>query len=453
MLGSAAAVADEWGQYRECIDRINRCTDGSAYYCQVTLDRCANLISDHDRRTVECGAFYARCNLEDTTGCQQLLLCPGHRRRHAEQILEAKKVIEERAAQFAREKAEEQRARGGNEPQLAAPPAPASRPQEPNSYELFAALLESLRKDASNGLTSVDTAHLVPFAAALAFLGLMALGAPVARRLRLHERIHRFVNLDAATPGSSSPVVPPPVRSLLAQPSLEIAAPSNERDPHRTAAAEEALKLAAAYLDDEDHASGALTDPTAASRLLQVATLAAKQLTIAERNDPAAAYTTTVDDVEIRRTIDQLKAQALHFEGMARYADNPRKALRIIRRAIALDPSFPLYHYIYGLLAREHDWHGAINALKTAVDLQPDNIEFKKLLFETQNISGGERMIAGTFKAARNTARLARWLVVLTVVGIIVGIVATYGLGNVALGILCIIGLAIGGKIDQWARR
>lgn len=290
------------------------------------------------------------------------------------------------------------------------------------------------------------------------------LGDQIAQWQRFAVRfIHAFRTAyhsrgDANTESAPSPVLPLPApgsATTTARSPVPIATqqPPTLVSPDKTRAAERAMKLARAYIAEEKDASAALTDPLVARALLEASTLAARQLAIAEKNDPRALLTTTVDDEEIQFTLHQLKAQALHLEGMARYIDNPKKSLRIIRRAIDLDPSYSMYHFTYGLLGTEHDYRGAIRALQCAVDLQPENIEYEKALFRAHNISPGERMIAGTFKAAKTTARLGRWLLILGALAIVIGTVATFGLGNVGFAVLCIIGLAIGAKIHQWASR
>lgn len=208
--------------------------------------------------------------------------------------------------------------------------------------------------------------------------------------------------------------------------------------PDQTAAAQTAMQIAHSYLQENDNDFfKAIGDPYRAQQLLHAATLAAKQLAMAEQNDPHAKLRIEIGNSEHEYSIPELKAEALLAEGVARYFDKPKKALRIIQQATTFDPSRAFYHYVYGTLAVDYHYRDAINALKHAVILDPQNTEFKKALFSAQNISKGERMVASGVTIARRTGTALRFLWLLFLLIPFIGFAAAIYNGNKEAAVVC----------------
>jgi len=173
--------------------------------------------------------------------------------------------------------------------------------------------------------------------------------------------------------------------------------PPTKRD---TPTAVAALELAKAYLEEVQEASRPGFEDTATRRRhLSTLALAAKQLTIAEKNDPDAELVISDGNGAWAFSLANLKAQALILEARSYDDRNSKKALPPLRQAVLIDPNNATAHYLLGVIeAANMNRTRAVDALQTAVALEPDNLEFKKELNRTESISAAE---VATYKATR----------------------------------------------------
>jgi tetratricopeptide (TPR) repeat protein len=199
---------------------------------------------------------------------------------------------------------------------------------------------------------------------------------------------------------------------------VPLRASSTASSPQQVSAAQAALKLASSLIFESDAPYRALEDPVAATTVEQSATLAARQIAIAEANDPYASI--TLEDGR-RFTLSDLKALSLHLEGIAVFAKKPKKGLAILEQAIALKPSLADFHFSYGVLGMQYDRRKALHALSEAVALAPENMDYQKTLLRAQNVSRGELLIAGGFKVARRAYTTAKFIQNAIELGLITG--------------------------------
>ncbi|KAB2943072.1 MAG: DUF4189 domain-containing protein [Hyphomicrobium sp.] len=293
-------------------------------------------------------------------------------------------------------------------PQAPPPPTPLAQ-HKPTSYELFVQLLSRLKKDIGPAADAVFASPIYK-AGATAFLGLLALGVSyeLAKKYHLRERWQRFVYLDGPPPIPHEPELQTASFFTRVKARITSLNPLPARappTPEQGRAAQSALKLAHSLIFDHDQPYRALEDTSYAIDLLESSTLAAKQIAIAQSNDPTATFT---DEEGKLFEPGALKAATLHMEAIARFNHNPKKSLKILKQAIAIAPHAAPFHYAYGNLALDSDYKGAIRALQQAVALEPENIDYEKTLLRAKNISKGERVIAGSFKIARKTYSTVR---------------------------------------------
>ncbi len=224
---------------------------------------------------------------------------------------------------------------------------------------------------------------------------------------------------------------------------------------HNAQAAQEALELAQSYLQElDDLVPKVIGEPLLANTMLNTLSLASRQIAIAEDADPTAKHTFEQDGATLTVSISEMKSQALFIEAIARGADNPRRAIPILEKAAALNPTAALIYFwlgnFHGLL---HDKRRAVEAYEKAVALEPKNLVYRKELDRARNMAWSQIAIAKSFRGARTAVNATRFAVILIMLGIIVGVFFTYGPGNVFFAILCIVGLGIGAKIHEWASR
>ncbi|MGD9921943.1 MAG: DUF4189 domain-containing protein [Pseudorhodoplanes sp.] len=216
------------------------------------------------------------------------------------------------------------------------------------------------------------------------------------------------------------------VADLPARVPPPIPAEPTKVEPIKSETAARALRLAHSYLAEVDSPFDALADLQLGKQQLQTATLAAKQIAIAEKNDPTARF--QVDDIDLG--ISDLKAQALFLESICYMLEHRKKGLKILDQAIALRPDFPHYHYVAGVLWADTDRRHALRSFERAVALDPENLDYLKDLDRFKNVSLGERFVAsgmkvahGTMAATRKTLNVLWWTQMLIRWGLMAGFV------------------------------
>lgn len=133
--------------------------------------------------------------------------------------------------------------------------------------------------------------------------------------------------------------------------------------------------------------------PQYAPEALNTISLAAKQIQVAEKLNPNAVLSIELPDgTDHEFSIPHLKAVLLAQEGMVHVqSGNYKKAVPILETATTLDPVNPHCWHWLGL-AHGHQLNKgpAINAYEKAIELAPDNLEYRKNLERIKNISGGQ---------------------------------------------------------------
>lgn len=178
-----------------------------------------------------------------------------------------------------------------------------------------------------------------------------------------------------------------PAQPNIARPTAKLDRP---RDPETAMAA---MQLARAYLAEFDGKITELVGDSIAGKAgLNTLSLVSQQLTIAERADPSAMLEVELDNgASVTFTLAELKAEALYVEAVCRSSEKPRRAIGILEQAAALDPSDTRIPYFAGLLHMDlMQKRAAIAAFERALAIDPDNMQFRKMLVRAQSLSGAE---------------------------------------------------------------
>lgn len=194
-----------------------------------------------------------------------------------------------------------------------------------------------------------------------------------------------------------------PEATAAAPPSQPPPEPPRERD---TPAAIAALELAHAYIEEVREAERpGVEDKDMRKDQLNTLSLAAKQLDLAEQNDPDAVLEgQDAKDIPYRYTVNELKAEALLLEGLTHQMFDLRRAIPALQKATALNPNQAQAFYVLGLThASNMNKAEAIVAYECAVALDPKNIVYRKELNRAQNMSVSE---IAAFKATRAGERI-----------------------------------------------
>ena len=177
--------------------------------------------------------------------------------------------------------------------------------------------------------------------------------------------------------------------------------------PRDTPRALSAMELAHAFLTELEE-----EELVGASEELQTLSLAARQIRNAEWFDPDALITVSAEeDVPLTLTLSKLKARALLAEAKIRVIrDQPNRAATCLKHAIRLSPKDPHLHYSLGVvlidLAQKRQ---AITTLKTAVQLQPSDIEYRKALDRARHISRSAKAVRDAGSTLRGFVALVRY--------------------------------------------
>lgn len=209
--------------------------------------------------------------------------------------------------------------------------------------------------------------------------------------------------------------------------SMLVGRTSSHTRPRDPVTALAALELAHAYLRDVQGGLGDVSgDPARQAQSLNDLSLASKQLTLAERADPTAVL--SIEDPEGEShafSLRSLKVQALFLEGVCRAETDPKRAIRILQQAVALEPTAADAHYWIGLINMIHMRRAqAVAALKTAVALEPKNLAYRKELGRAENISGAQIAFDRVATGARTTKRTLKWAVVGLIAILVISFIA-----------------------------
>ncbi len=209
-----------------------------------------------------------------------------------------------------------------------------------------------------------------------------------------------------ATEASAPPAIPPPLPTML---------PASVTDdpPRDTETAVDAMQLAHAYMSEfHDDIGNTLTDPAFAAQTLNTLSLISRQLDIADRADPSATLTVEGKDGEPNTlSLTMMKGAALYYEATCRMADSPKRAVQLFEQCLEQTPDAAnAYFWIGTLHADMFNKARAIEAFEKALALEPGNLEYRKALVRTQNISGTQVAFDRAVTGTRKTINFTRWV-------------------------------------------
>jgi tetratricopeptide (TPR) repeat protein len=146
---------------------------------------------------------------------------------------------------------------------------------------------------------------------------------------------------------------------------------------------EKYLKLANSYIDDVSAAIHPITElnPNTASELLRTLDLAEKQIEKAEIINPKAVIAYEVEGQARNLDIPTLRAAILLYRGIAKgFGLGERaSATKSIEQSLALVENFPNAHFALGCIYAESGKKTeALQHLRRAVELAPENLEYQK---------------------------------------------------------------------------
>lgn len=172
-----------------------------------------------------------------------------------------------------------------------------------------------------------------------------------------------------------------------------------------TPAALAAMELALAYIEEvrEEHRSN--PDEEQRKSHLNALALATRKLDAARRADPDAMLEGQDDDGSpIRVTLSQIEAEVLLLEGLTHQVFDTRRAVPALTKACELNPHDPRAFYALGIIhAANMNRAAAVEALQTAVALDPRNITYRKELDRAESLTAGEIAV---YKATRAGERI-----------------------------------------------
>ena len=148
--------------------------------------------------------------------------------------------------------------------------------------------------------------------------------------------------------------------------------------------ATQSLKMAASYLQDVQEAvdQGLERDETGAIELIDTIDLAMKQIDKAERIDPSAEIDESL--------ISQFRAHAFGLRGTVEYNAFGKRSAAIssLKKSIEMDDNIHIAHYAIGVIyadcGKKED---SLRHLRKAVELAPDNMEYRKTLDRLEHVS------------------------------------------------------------------
>ncbi len=155
----------------------------------------------------------------------------------------------------------------------------------------------------------------------------------------------------------------------------------------------ESLKIAFSYLRDIIDSAGIISEisPNQAKDILKTIKLANKKLNNAEKENPnATAVIKDDENNQFELEIPKLRAGLLFYEGVVRgYGLGERSvAVEKIKQSIALKEDDSNSHANLGMFYADLGQKTkAIASIKRAIELDPNNMDLKKILDELENTS------------------------------------------------------------------
>jgi len=194
--------------------------------------------------------------------------------------------------------------------------------------------------------------------------------------------------------------------------------------------ATQSLNMAASYLQDVQEAvdKGLERDGTGAYELIDTIDLAMKQIDKAER-DPSAE----VDEF----LISQFRAHAFGLRGTVEYNAFGKRSAAIssLKKSIEMDDNIHIAHYSIGVIyADSGKKEDSLRHLRKAVDLAPDDMEYRKTLDRLEHVSS----VGLKLGAFRGSWKVFLVLSVLSLLGLIMAFSSSGDTGTgIFLFILC----------------
>lgn len=198
-----------------------------------------------------------------------------------------------------------------------------------------------------------------------------------------------------------------------------------------------ALKLANSYVDEVIKLipNPFEIEPESMNEIITTLDLAAKQLDKAERLDPAVTVMHEIEAGATELDIKTTRSSILLYRGLAVGFGKGEKTAgaKLIEQAIALAPTgFANAHFALAVLYSDSGRKSeGMQHLRKAIELDPENIEFQKVLDRLENESGLKLRIA----AFKGSWKVFLALCALAFVGLMLmfGKDAGAGFGNLIL--------------------
>jgi tetratricopeptide (TPR) repeat protein len=144
------------------------------------------------------------------------------------------------------------------------------------------------------------------------------------------------------------------------------------------------LELAQSYLTEiEDSVDSLEGNESLGRQMMKTVDLAMKQIDTADRLDASAQ----LDGADVA----YFRARAFGDKGMVENLGLGKRAAAIasLKRSLEYCDDVAMTHYaIGGIYAQSGNKEQAISHLQRAVELEPDNVEYRKLLDRLENVSG-----------------------------------------------------------------
>jgi len=162
------------------------------------------------------------------------------------------------------------------------------------------------------------------------------------------------------------------------------------------ASAVDALRLSRSYLEEVEQRFDQLEsgDTSLVQQLDRTLELAKRQIELAEQLDPNVA----IDEYNLPEARLKYHYWKAGIESSSR--KNNAAAIEHLKSALAIDESFAPTHFMlalcYAATGRKSD---ALTHSRRAVELDPENMEYRKTLDRLENVSGAALQL-GTFRGS-----------------------------------------------------
>jgi tetratricopeptide (TPR) repeat protein len=153
--------------------------------------------------------------------------------------------------------------------------------------------------------------------------------------------------------------------------------------------ANEALQLAVSYYSEViDRISAGNISVDEAAQLLETVNLAEKQIKTAERVDPGVSITVEGPDGERSANLLDIKSRVLTSKGILLSIRNKLPAAaKYIENGLEFQEDSMARSVLAGVYADQNRYVDAIKHLERAIELEPDNVEFKKELDRLRSLA------------------------------------------------------------------